>query len=373
LTTVYLIAGTFNAGGMERVLTNKVNWLAAHGHEVWVVTTDQRGRQPRFAMDGRVKTRDLAIDYDADNGRLVSKLVHYPWRQWRHRRRLERLLKEIKADIVVCMFNNDVSFVHRLHDGSRKVLEAHFSKQKKLLYGRRGLWALADRWRTWREERLVGRYDRFVVLTDEDCELWGRRANMVVIPNARTFVPWCQADLSQRRVLAVGRLDRQKDFHTLLYIWHACKRYEGWTLDIVGDGPLRTELEKLVEQLNLHDSVRLLPPTDDIVGEYLRSSVVAMTSRYEGLPMVLLEAQACGLPIVAMACPCGPRDVVHDGDDGFLVPLGDRKLFGRRLSQLMADEELRRRMGAAARRSSEVFAEERIMHRWEELFEELRG
>ena len=157
---VYLIAGTFNAGGMERVLTNKVNWLVAHGHEVGIVTTDQRGREPYFPLDAKVQTIDLNINYDADNGRLMSKLLLFPVRQWRHRRRLERLLRQWRADVVVCMFNNDASFVHRIADGSRKVLEVHFSKNKKLQYGRKGLWRLADWWRTRKEERLVGRYDR---------------------------------------------------------------------------------------------------------------------------------------------------------------------------------------------------------------------
>ena len=169
---VYLIAGTFNSGGMERVLTNKVNWLCKHGYEVGVVTTDQRGREPYFKMSPSVRTVDLGINYDENNGRLLKKLTSYPVKQWRHRRRLKKLLQEWKADIVVCMFNNDVSFVWKIKDGSHKVLEVHFSKVKKLQYGRKGLWAWADRWRTRREERIVRRYERFVVLTQEDKELW---------------------------------------------------------------------------------------------------------------------------------------------------------------------------------------------------------
>ena len=381
---VYLIAGTFNAGGMERVMTQKANWLARHGYAVTVVTTDQRGRAPYFPLDTTIGTFDLGINYDVTNGALLHKLVAFPLKQWRHRRRLTSLLKRLRADVVVCMFNNDVSFAYKIADGSRKVLEIHFSKNKKLQYGRHGLWALADRWRTWREERLVRHYDRFVVLTQEDAALWGPMPGICVIPNARTFQPSGRADLTGHRVLAIGRYDYQKGFDRLIDIWAKVKGMtndevrmtndevrmtnDGWQLDIVGDGPLRGALQAQVARLGLQDSVHLLPPTSDVQSLYLRSSVLAMTSRYEGLPMVLIEAQACGLPIVAYACQCGPRDVIRDGIDGYLIEPGDSDGFARRLTTLMNDLPLRQALGQAAINHSESFTTERIMPLWETVF-----
>ena len=96
-----------------------------------------------------------------------------------------------------------------------------------------------------------------------------------------------------------------------------------------------------------------------------------MTSRYEGLPMVLLEAQQMGLPIVSFACPCGPRDVITDGRDGFLIALGDEERFVAGLSRLMSDEELRPRMGAEARQASRRYTVDQVMAQWIELFEGL--
>lgn len=363
---------------MERVLANKVNWLVAHGYEVSIVTTDQRGREPYFVLDGRIRTYDLGINYDADNGRLLSKLIRYPFRQWKHRRRLSKLLCQLRADVVVCMFNNDVSFVHKLQDGSRKILEIHFSKNKKLQYGRRGLWALADRWRTRQEEKVVRKYDRFIVLTHEDAALWGNLPNIRVIPNSRpaTVTPPIREGnrYQSKRVLAVGRYDYQKGFDTLINIWHQINRThqlpDGWHLDIVGDGPQRQELQLQVERLGLEDSVHLVPPTSDIQSLYLRSSIFVLTSRYEGLPMVLLEAQAYGLPIIAFACQCGPRDVIEDGINGYLIEGWDEALFAERLTTLMNDPTLRQRMGQAALQASERFSEERIMSLWQEVMNE---
>ena len=423
---VYLIAGTFNAGGMERVMTNKANWLVRHGYEVTVITTDQRGRAPYFPLDPSIRTYDLGINYDETNrssrvqegqkvqevlrrveasfGRaqefkgFLHKALNFPLKQWRHKRRLSKLLLQLKADVVICMFNNDVSFVYKLKDGSKKVLEVHFSKNKKLQYGRKGIWALADKWRTRQEERIVRHYDHFVVLTEEDKALWGDMPNITVIPNNG---PAPLSGLSpdpapvregsrylSKQVLAIGRLDYQKGFDRLIDIWarvikmdngqwtmdnapygNQCRlSIAGWQLDIVGDGPQHDELQEQITRLGLQDSIHLLPPTSDILSAYLRSSILVMTSRYEGLPMVLIEAQTYGLPIVAFACQCGPRDIITDGVDGYLIPDGDHDLFAERLRQLMESEGLRSRMGAQAHKASERFTEERIMKQWEGIF-----
>ena len=370
---------------MERVMTNKANWLVCHGYEVTVVTTDQRGRAPYFPLHPAIQTYDLGINYDVDNGHLLSKIVHYPLKQWRHRRRLTALLQQIRADIVICMFNNDVSFAYKIQDGSRKILEIHFSKNKKLQYGRHGLWALVDRWRTRQEERIVRHYDHFVVLTEEDKALWGDMPNITVIPNSgpsstktktKTILPQEGNRYTLKRVLAIGRYDYQKGFNRLIDIWKqvktrqlvnssTCQLQNDWQLDIVGEGPLRDELQGQINRLGLQDSVHLLQPTSDVPSLYLQASILAMTSRYEGLPMVLIEAQTYGLPIVAYACQCGPRDIISDGVDGYLIPDGNEACFAERLTSLMSDETLRQQMGAAAAKASERFSEERVMQQWE--------
>lgn len=357
---------------MERVVANKANWLVRHGYDVNIITTDQRGREPYFTLNGRIKTYDLGINYDETNGHLLKKIWLYPLKQWQHRKRLERLLKKLAADVVVCMFNNDVSFVHKLKDGSRKILEVHFSKNKKLQYNRSGLWLLADRWRTWKEEQYVRQYEKFVVLTHEDKQLWGSLPNMVVIPNAHFHETDVRADMRQKRVLTIGRYDYQKGFDTLLDIWHQLgAQSREWALDIVGDGPLRESLLQLRNRLKL-TNVHLLPPTNKIKKFYTQASIYVLTSRYEGLPVVLLEARAYGLPTVAFACKCGPRDIINDGKDGYLVEERDEKEFVERLSELMQDVDLRQRMSDAAYADSANYGTDEIMKKWERLLSSLQ-
>ncbi|MCF0183583.1 MAG: glycosyltransferase family 4 protein [Bacteroidaceae bacterium] len=373
---VYNIAGTRHSGGMERVLANKANWLVAHGHRVTIVTTDQCGEQPFFALDSRIECHDLAIGYEANNGAsFLNKLVHYPFKQRLHRRRLTELLMRLKADVVVSMFCNDASFLPDIKDGSRKVLEIHFSRFKRLQYGRKGLFALADRWRSRSDIGVVSRFDRFVVLTHEDRGYWGDLANICVIPNARTFTADAPASLDHPMVLASGRYCHQKHLDALIDAWAmVCREMSGWMLRIVGDGEDREALEEQIRSLGLTDSVRLgKVPAAEMRQAYLDASVFALTSRYEGLPMVLLEAQAVGLPIVSYACKCGPRDLIEDGVNGILVEEGDVRAMADGLLRLMRDTDLRRRMGAQAYKDSERYTEEKVMATWETLFNEICG
>ena len=372
---VYHIPGTYNSGGMERVLSNKANYLTTVcKYEIIIVTTDQRGRRPFFPLDERIKQYDLGINYEENNGRSVwHKLAHYPFKQWRHRRGLTKILKIVNADITVSMFGNEVSFLTKIKDGSRKVLEIHFCKFKKLQYGRKGLWRMADVWRTRREETWIPRFDRFVVLTREDKRYWGNFPNIEVIPNACSFETDKCSALTAKNVLAVGRYCPQKGFDMLIDIWHMVHfGMPDWHLNIVGDGEQRERLERKIAYYGLQESITLAKPTGDIKSYYLNSSVVALTSRYEGLPMVLLEAQVFGLPVVAYRCKCGPRDLIRGGVNGFLVQVGSRRRAALRLMGLMKDVSLRQRMGRAAKENSKHFSQEEVMKKWTNLFESLK-
>ena len=370
---VYCIAGTCNSGGMERVLTNKANYLVKHGYEVSIVTTDQRGEKPFFPLDERIPCYDLGINYEENNGKsFFHKLIHYPFKQYKHKKRLSALLKRLKADIVISMFCNDASFLPSIQDGSRKVLEIHFSRFKRLQYGRKGLWKWADEYRSKQDVKVASRFDRFVVLTEEDKGYWGNLKNLCVIGNARTFVSPQPASLENKKVIAVGRYSYQKGFDRLISAWSkVCHEVDDWKLYLVGDGELRESLQQQINELNLSESVVLGKAETDMLSVYQNASILAMSSHYEGLPMVLLEAQAVGLPIVSCACKCGPKDVVEDGVDGFLVKEGDVDALANRLLMLMKDEDLRKRMGAAAFARSERYTEERIMKQWMDLFDEV--
>ena len=372
---IYCIACTCHSGGMERVLANKANYLARHGYEIVVVTTDQRGAQPFFLLESGIRNIDLGINYDENNGKsFLNKLLHYPLKQYRHKKRLKAVLMTERPDVTVSMFNNDAGFIPGIKDGSAKVLEIHFSKFKRLQYGRKGVWKLADWWRSKQDEKTVRKFDRFVVLTEEDKAYWGNLPNIMVIPNAISGIPAGTALLANKRVIAVGRYTYQKGFERLVDAWHLlASRFPDWKLDIIGEGEERPLLEQRIHFYGLDGQVTLTRPTQEIGKVYQEASILASSSRYEGLPMVLLEAQAFGLPIVAFQCKCGPKDIVSDGMNGYLVPEGDTAGMARRLEILMKDVTLRKRMGLRAKESALRFNEEAIMEKWMNTFQTLAG
>ncbi len=372
---VYCIQGTHNSGGMERVLSRKVNYLAQAGHEVSIITFDQQERKPFFELHPNITCYDLAIPYERyKKPGLFNRLtlyIHLPRLHQLHRKRLEELLFKLKADIVISMLNEEAYFLPSIHDGSRKILEFHFSKYNGLQDLRKGIWRVIDDLRTKKEERLARSFDRFVVLTEEDATLWGALPNLRVIPNPLPFYSNRPSDCNAHQLLAVGRYDEQKHFDLLIDLWaQLAPEYPDWRLVIAGDGKLRPELTAQVERLGLKN-IELMRPTNQVQDLYRASSIYAMTSRYEGMGLVLIEAQQMGIPSVAFACPCGPRDVITDGVDGYLLEVGDHAGFIQALRRLMDSEAERQRMGAAARIASERYDLEYIMKSWLSLFDEL--
>ena len=372
---VYTIAGTYNSGGMERVLANKANWLVRNGYEISILTTDQKARSSFFKLDSRIKMYDLGINYEENNGKsFLNKLLHYPFKQWKHKRALKTMLSELKPDVVVSMFCNDASILPKINDGSKKVLEIHFSRFKRLQYGRKGIWGFADELRSRNDLRVVSKFDRFVVLTNEDKGYWGNLDNMLVIPNARSFELEHPAELKEKTVIAVGRYCYQKSLDKLIEAWSTvCKEVDDWKLHLVGDGEDREQLMTQIEELGLTDKVVLGRAETDMKSVYYNASILALSSRYEGLPMVLLEAQAAGVPVVSFECKCGPKDVLTDGVDGVLVREGDVDGLAKGLLRLINDSELRKKMGTAAYKNSERFSEEKVMRQWVKLFNDVIG
>lgn len=363
---VYCIPALYNSGGMERVLSVKANYLAERGYEIHIITTDQMGRSIYFPLHPSIQTYHIDLDYEGSNGGpLFNKIKAFLGNQPRHKRALTALLERIKPDITISMFGHEASFLPDIKAGGIKILEYHFSKLKRLQYERTGLWGLIDRWRTKQDETIVRRYDHFVVLTEEDRALWGDMPNISVIPNPKPFESELTATLEHKQILAAGRYCHQKNFEALLEIWQGlAKRYPDWTLAIYGNGPDRPKLEALTRQLGIEASTHLALPSTSMREVYLESSIYAMTSRYEGLPMVLIEAQTMGLPIVSYACKCGPRDIITEGVDGFVIEEGRSEDFAQALSTLIQNEELRRSMGQASRQASERYDIERIMNAW---------
>jgi len=359
---------------MERVLLNKVRYFVEKkGWDVTVVTTDQHDRPSFYPFPEGVKMIDLGINYSDDNGKpFAKKLLGYLKRRKLHAKKFEALLKQLKPDVVDCFYPGECSFVPSIKDGSKKVMELHQSKLFHHQYNRSGLMGLADKVRARMDERLVRRFDRFVVLTQEDRDMWGEMPGIRIIPNAANFIAEKYSDCSAKRVIAVGRLDYQKGFDRLILVWEKVhQQMPDWRLDIFGQGEWREMLQSMIDERGLQDVVRLNNPTKNIGDEYVDSSIIVMTSNYEGFGMVLVEAMSCGVPAVSFDCKCGPEEIISQHDGGLVVKNGDIEGLAEAIVMLMKDDGLRKRMGENAKRVVETYSEERVMGLWEDLYEEI--
>lgn len=370
---LYCTHSTYNPGGMERVLLNKVTYLSQlPGWDVSVVTTDQHQRPPFYPFPEKVRMTDLDINYSDDNDKGAwKKITGYLRKRREHKRKLTALLEKERPDIVVSLYPSESSFIPDIKDGSKKVLELHFCKFFRLQYGRKGLLGWIDKMRTRQDERIVRRFDKFVVLTHEDMGYWGNLPNIEVIPNAAMQVSESCSDVTDKRVIAVGRLDYQKGFDRLIEAWELIQRtgkFADWQLDIFGQGEWREMLQRMVDEKGLQGTVQIHRPTRQIGEEYVKSSLLVMSSHYEGFPMVMIEAMACGLPVVSFDYKCGPKDIIQHGINGLLVPEGDIKALANAMMEVMTDEAYRRMLSRNARKVVDTYSEEAVMARWIRLF-----
>ena len=283
----------------------------------------------------------------------------------------------LHPDITVSLLRREINFLCDINDGSRKVGEMHINRANYRNFEANDTNILKTFFaRLWMKSlvRKLQRLDRFVVLTEEDSHSWQELSNVIVIPDPLSFPlsTACHSQLTNKRVIAVGRYVYQKGFDLLLKAWAKIeKQYPDWCLDIFGDGDQEPYVA-LANDLGVDSNCCTLHgPTSNIRQQYQDSSLFVFSSRFEGFGMVLVEAMACGLPVVSFACPCGPRDIVKNGEDGLLVENGNVEALASAMVRLMGDESLRRKMSEKAKENVGRFSIEQIAQQWQKMYKEL--
>ncbi len=224
--------------------------------------------------------------------------------------------------------------------------------------------------------RWYSRLDAHVSLTERDAaayrQLLGTAAEVRRIPNGIADPGVSPSTTGAPLAVAAGRLARQKGYDRLLRAWQQVREvHPEWRLRIFGEGPHRPRLEAMIERLDIAASVELAGFTDRLPDELARGSFFVLSSRFEGLPMVLLEAMSCGLPAVSFDCPTGPRELVTSGVNGLLVPPDDVPALADAIVEMIELGPRRVEMGAAAYTTSLRYRTPAIAAQWEALFEEL--
>lgn len=348
---LYITNGITGVGGLERVLSVKASYLADNlGYDICILSLNEKGKQPFYEFSSKIEFVSIET--------YKSKLEYF--------RGIRIVVKEFQPDVISVCDDGLKGFFVPLWLGHKIpiVYERHVSKEmvtqgkppvlkQKISFGLMNIGS-----------RL---YDRFIVLTSHNKQQW-KSGNTAVIPNPLPFYPDSVSELNHKRIIAVGKVCTQKGYDRLVEVWKLIgSKYPDWSIDIYGSINDNDQLPTMIQDTN----IQIKKPVKEIQNEYLSSSIYVLPSRFEGFGMVLIEAMACGVPCVAFDCPCGPRDIVEDGEDGFLVENGNIDSFANRLSILIENDALRKQMGMNARRNAKRYDAEIIAKQWDTLFSNL--
>lgn len=356
---LYITNGICGVGGLERVLSIKTTYLSEKlNYDITIISLNEKGKQPFYTFSNQIKRFDIDIN-------LNSKFYIF-----RYITAIREAVKKNNPDIIsVCDDGLKGFFLPLiLRKPCPMIYERHVSKLITL-NGRKEI--LLDKF-VFGLMKFGGKfYDKFVLLTKGNESEWKGLKNITIIPNPLSFYPDNYSELESKKIIAIGKVTFQKGYDRLLEAWKLIyKKHPEWDVHIYGNifdnGLLYKQIEEgKIERFNIH------PATNNIESIYENASILAFPSRFEGFGMVLTEAMAYGIPCVSFDCQHGPSDIIKNNDDGFLVTNGDIDAFAKKISILIENEELRKKMGANARENVKRFIAEVIIHHWDELFQSL--
>lgn len=359
---IYLCDSITNGAGIERIVLVKANYLAdILGYKVTIITSYNKSKETYYEISDKIKIIDLKVDL-----KKISGILNY-------RRKLKKEIEKLKPNIIFIPTAKEGFIVPFIDKKIYKVREIHFNKKSRSIQNKNSnlLKKILVYYFDKIEDFIVNRYDKLVVLTEEDKLNW-KHSNIEVINNCKTLKSSKVSSLENKTAIAVGRLDYQKGFDLLIEAWSLIKNKD-WKLEIYGDGPEKEKLFFKIKKLGLENQIFLKGTTKNIEEKFLNSSIYILSSRHEGLPLVLLEAMEYGLPIVSFECPCGPKDILKNNSFGFLVKNGMVDELANKIQELMNSLELRKKFGKSGKLESEKYSLESIMEKWNHLIKQERG
>lgn len=365
------------AGGVERVLALKANYFAEHfGYDITIILTEGKDKPLFYPLSDKIKVVNLGLNFEQMwNGSLLHKIFLYIPKQRQYKKLLTEELMHLRPDITISMLRREINFITGIKDGSKKIGELHINRAHYRNFEKGQSNAIKDLFSYFWMRSLVKKLhklDRFVVLTDKDKEAWTELHQVTVIPNPLSFETDTISNQTEKRVIAVGRYCHEKGYDLLLQAWSIVQSIcSDWRLEIFGDGD-RTTYETLLDDLHIDRNRCVLNSrTTDVQMEYVNSSLAVCSSRFEGFGLAIVEAMACGVPVVSFDCPWGPGYIIRNEEDGLLVDNGNVNNLADGIFSLIKNSDMRFRMSRAAIQNVQRFKIDQIALKWKSLFEGL--
>lgn len=352
-----LINDLNNRAGTERSATLIANSLAEHGYDVSILSFVDVV-EPGYKINDKIKIINLGVKCKNNKTGYI------------------KIVKAIRSLVIKEKF--DVFIEAEVYNRLFTTLAMRGTKTKVITWEHFNFFVTLNRKERKFARWLAAKYsDAIVTLTEKDKlnYLNNLKCTAIVenIANTLVYYPERFSNLESKKVLAVGRFNYQKGFDVLIEVWNKSKMKDrGWILEIVGDGEEKTKIEDLIKKYNLSNSIKLSPATNKIEEKYLEANLYAMTSRFEGFPMVLIEALSFGLPVVSFDCQTGPSELIKDGENGYLIEDKDIDTFAERLNIISEDSQILKQMGLYARESIKNLDIKYISEKWINLLERIK-
>lgn len=374
---VYVTPALYMAGGIERVLTLKANYFADHlGYDITIILTEGKDKPLFYPLSEKIKVINLNIGFEELwTCSFVRKIFVYLKKQRQFKKALTTELLRIHPDITISLLRREINFINEIHDGSKKIGELHINRDNYRNFKTEEVNVIKKFFAKIWSAKLVThlrKLDKLVVLTEKDRDAWIELDNVISIPDPLPFVPQTISSLDTKRVVAIARYSHEKGIDLLLEAWSRVEKYcEGWRLDVYGDGN-KEPYERLMMALGIDSSrCALHGRTNDVEKEYLNSSIFVLSSRFEGFGMVIIEAMACGLPVVSFDCPWGPRSIIKNGEDGLLAENSNPNDLSVCMLKVIKDIDLRFSLAKNAASNVMRFKIDNIAQQWLQLFDSL--
>ena len=339
--------------------------------------TEGKGRSSFFPLSDRVHVVNFELGFEELwNVAFCKKTYLYLKKIRKYKRLLRAELLRIRPDITISTLRREINFINDIKDGSKKIGELHVNRANYRSVKTEKSSLIKKMFARFWSDSLVShlkKLDGFVVLTEKDKETWTELDQVEVIPDPIPIVPTTFSQLTEKRVLAVTRYSYEKGIDLLLEAWAQVeKQTEEWRLDVYGNGDT-TAFNALIDKLGIdRNRCQLHGYTCDVEKEYTNSSIFVCSSRFEGFGMVIVEAMACGLPVVSFDCPWGPRSIINDHEYGILVEKDNPTALAQGILSLVNDAALRMTLSGAAKRNVQSYKMEYIAAQWNRLFEDIQ-
>lgn len=358
---LYITPKINNEGGVARVLSEKTNYLISTlGYQIGIITQNNGNNPLFFDFNEKISLFDIKLK------RNFFSFIYF------YKKQIETILKTFEPDCIVVTDNGLKGYLFKyiIKTSIPVYIEIHGSKYNFQKDSKKNvLNSLIFKLHVFLRQKGINKFNKAIFLSEESKSEW-EIDDYEVIPNSSWIKTTEFCSCENKKVICIARNSYEKGLDRLFHIWKSVTdKKPDWELLVYSEKEGYFDLDSLILKNDLSKNVRILNFERNILNSYLQSSIYLMTSRDEGMPMVLIEAMSVGLPIIAFDCPIGPKSLIKNNENGFLINDNDLDEFVSKTIQLIEDKQQRKEFGKNSYELSKKYNSDVVLNKWKIFFQ----